>query len=474
MRLLVSTNKPKFDPSAPFEEAKPKFDPNAPFEQARALKNEAKQTEYSPIDTAMEHGFNSAAMGYAPQAAGAVSRVTDPLARMLQSSVIDPKTGQPIPAEQMQPQRSYTQARDEELDKLVQMAQQNPGSALTGQIIGGAASMALPMRAMAPAASAVGRIAQGAGIGAAQGALYNPGDVKGQMSGAQLPERAQGAAIGGAIGGLGSSVAEGSSKLSDYLMQKAVGMKKYIPGVGNTLASEGLWGTKNGILGVGDMTGQATQGISEAENKLQTAVKGLTGSVKADPIAEAIQGKASRYMPPDGVIVPSENEPYIAEAMGRAREAINRGDLSPQDALATARSVAAPAYNRGEPKQAFTQQLSQTEAGSLKSGLKGLAEDQGVPDVSEALNSEAALIKAKKALTQPENLSSVLSKSLLKAGLGGSAGYMVGGPVGAAAGAALSTPLGLSLGGQAARAGAVANPAAQVTLRQALEKKRNQ
>lgn len=264
-----------------------------------------------------------------------------------------------------------------------------------------------------------------------------------------LENRGIGALISGGLGVAGQGLGEGASRLGDWLMQKAVSMKNYVPGAGKELANQGVIGTK------GMMQNQVAKALPEQEAALQKAVNSLEGVIEPDDIAEAVSNRAKGYIPAPGssgpLPVPEQNKPFVDAALNRANEVMGRGNLSPSEALNVSRAIAKPAYGMtGEPLNSFKNKLSQTEAGSIKDALKSLGDAQDVPGVRQSLASEAALIKASKGLNKPENLASVLSRSALKAAIGGGAGYQMGGKEGAVAGAALSTPLGLSSMGRAA------------------------
>jgi hypothetical protein len=336
-----------------------------------------------------------------------------------------------------------------------------------GNLVGKAAGMALMSAAggapVTAAKTGLGRIGASAASNGLQGFLQKPA---GEDS---LASRAQNGFVSGLIGGGLQTAGEGANKLGDWLMQKAVGMKKYMPGVGEKLADEGVIGTK------GMMKGQVEKALPAREAELQDAVKGLKGTVDPEPVANAVRGQADKFIPTPGPSGPmpiqSDNLPAVNQATSRADEIMIRGALHPEEALSLSRTAARGAYGaNGQPLNQFGDKLAQTEGISLKDAIKEMADAQDAPAVREALAKEAALLNAKKGLNKPESMQSVVGKMLLKAGIGGGVGYELGGGAGAAAGALASTPLGQSALGRSAIGASKAIPYISPLLIDALNK----
>lgn len=185
--------KPKFDPSKPFEAAsagsKPKFDASKPFDEYAPDEG----VGVSPAQTAVEQFGGAAALGYGPQIQAMTEPVMERALGLLTGTDVEA-----APWSQMVPgSPEYIEARDRNIGRQKRQEEMNPNAALAGKLGGSLAGAAA-----IPAAGA------GAGLGKTLlaaggiGALQNPGDVEGE-AGLQLEERAQGAALGGLLGGAG-------------------------------------------------------------------------------------------------------------------------------------------------------------------------------------------------------------------------------------------------------------------------------
>ena len=143
--------------------------------------------EWLGLDTnaAGRNAVNSAAMGYAPQIVGGAKAAAG---------------------------GDYVAERDKAVNQLKQDMKQSPGSSMLGMGAGALATGGAATGAMKPAATGMGRIAQATGMGAGQGALYNPGDKEGVINPIQVGDRAVNAGVGGLTGFLGGLVGEGARK----------------------------------------------------------------------------------------------------------------------------------------------------------------------------------------------------------------------------------------------------------------------
>lgn len=140
------------------------------------------------VQTAAEGFGNAATLGYLPQLQAAAGKLM----------------GRP---------ESYTDLRDENTARIEQESKANPKSYLGGEI-GGALTTGIAASGVMPAASGVfGRLAQGAAAGGLMGAAQNPGDTKGQLSGAQIPQRLENAKSGAEFGAAAQGLGEAASKL---------------------------------------------------------------------------------------------------------------------------------------------------------------------------------------------------------------------------------------------------------------------
>lgn len=321
----------------------------------------------------------------------------------------------------------------------------SPKSSMAGKGLGMAALTAASM------ASPVGPLT----TAAIQGVASKP--TNSDTPGDDLVGRAvQGVAapvVSTVLGAAGSA----SKKTGDYLMQKAMGMGKYIPEMGTRFANEGLWGSK------GMMLKQVANKLPKREIDLDRAVKLVMGKVDPQPVEQSILKEAAPYIPKPGssgpMPLPSGNKPFIDLTTQRAEEAMARGQLTPEEAVSVARAVSKPAYGRtGEPLDAFKHQVSQAEGIALKDQVKNLADKQGIPQVRKSLASEQALITARKALEKEEGLARSLARHFTNASIfGGGAAVATGSPAMAIPAYLASTPMGMSTLGQVTtKAGQVA------------------
>lgn len=199
---------------------------------------------------------------------------------------------------------------------------------------------------------------------------------------------------GGMVGGLLQGAGSALGKMGDFTMQKSVGMRKYTPGVGTSLADQGVIGTK------GMMANQVESKLSEQESKLQDIVQSLKGTVNSKEIADAVSQKAQRFtLPSTGQASPfSQNElQKVRDMSGKISE---MGDLSGSDLLALKRQGDYQGYtNSGTPATSTEAELGRTGADAARTALKKMS-----PDVADTLFKEQSLVKANSALSKPESI----------------------------------------------------------------------
>lgn len=247
----------------------------------------------------------------------------------------------------------------------------------------------------------------------------------------------------------------GLSKVPGWLMEKAVGLRKSIPGAGDELISQGVRGTKSSMLG------QISQKLPQAEAQVQKAVGSLEAPVDSVAVANKVSESLGPRMTSGGKVV-SGAEDQVEEILARAKEIAARGDVSAKEALELARGAQKNSFTlaKGEMKPGLRPELGQAEGGGYKDILKEMS-----PDVAQGLKTERALIEARKGLERPSNegVTSQLLRLLGRGGPGAAIGSAVGGPVGGAIGGAsgyaATSPLGMSMaahGAQKAGTAAVA------------------
>lgn len=168
---------------------------------------------------ALEHYGNTATMGYLPQLqAGVEKLLPNPTAD------VDAKLkeeGFYVPSND----RSYLEARDENIKRLADEKADHPIASGVGTAAGIVAGAALPAGQIAKTAGLGAKALHGAKMGAAYGAIANPGDTEGEYSPLQVMDRGKNAAIGAGIGAIAPVAVEGVKKgagaVKDYLSKKA-------------------------------------------------------------------------------------------------------------------------------------------------------------------------------------------------------------------------------------------------------------
>lgn len=184
-------NKPKFDPTKPFEEVKPKFDPNAAYEE---VQSEVPVAEETPgyLETIAHQVPQGLTFGLSDEIKGAVS---DPsgayktLANLVGASYPESETEQ------------YKRSRDEERAALAATQEANPVTSIVSQLAGGL----LPGGAIAKgvgmlAGSPLTALQTAARAGAVEGGLYGAGQSEADTAGGVAKEAAIGTGLGGALG----------------------------------------------------------------------------------------------------------------------------------------------------------------------------------------------------------------------------------------------------------------------------------
>ncbi len=126
-----------------------------------------------PVEAGIESFGQAATAGYLPQLQAGVSQaIPSP------SQSVDEKLRQQG-FQINQPEDSYISNRDRFIQRGKQLSEENPEASLAGTAAGIGASMLVP-------GGAAGGIGKAALRGAAQGALYNPGDEEGKVDALQL------------------------------------------------------------------------------------------------------------------------------------------------------------------------------------------------------------------------------------------------------------------------------------------------
>ncbi len=270
----------------------------------------------------------------------------------------------------------YVPAVKEYLDRG---ARENPGSASFGTAAG---NLGLGVgTAMIP-----GGIPAQIAAGAAMGAGTKPEMDRG--AGEDLMARGQQGLYGGGISALLLGGGKLAGKGGDWLMQKAVGRNKNTPGVGTTLANEGIVGTR------AQMRGQVGRGKERAYQEMLSATAGNPAVYDSMPVAQRVLQVARPKQIPGAAASPLD-QPYIGEV---AQNAIEIGARSPET-LSQMLHRRAAAGNRAysnateAAKQGVVADISKAEQIGYSGILKNAA-----PEIIPADKRYSALAKASHAL----------------------------------------------------------------------------
>lgn len=339
-------------------------------------------------------------------------------------------------------------------------------------------------RALYPKSSFGGKVAGTAGIMSAAAALPATIATPVLAGGAQgfiekpagdefnLPERLQNAKNSAIIAGLLQGGAAAGGKAGDWLMQKAVGAREYIPGLGTKIADEGLIGTK------GMMEGQVDDALPEARAVTNSAAAAMPGRFSPYESAKSVSDYIKSKLPTANL--PAESMPQnVEEAREGAKRLwgiVGRPDMTGAEALDASRKIGTQAYREGDPMAGIKATLNRIDAGSIKGQLKNASEA-----VKSGLAREATLETAKNSLSAPATMADyarMAGKGAGAMGALGAAGYAADGKEGAATGMALgalgSTSVAKSVAGQALTKAMQANPAITAAILDSIARKKRE
>lgn len=215
-------------------------------------------------------------------------------------------------------------------------------------------------------------------------------------------DRTQGVPASAAIGGVMSlgadAVGKTLGKLGDYLMQKGVGMNKYLPGAGTRLADQGLLGTKEMLKS------QVAERLPQAESAVQDVIQGVPGRVDAQEISDALSSKGSKFILSSSGEAGPQLGSYLDKVKSAAEEFKSMGEgaeLSPHDLLELKRQGDWLGYTAsGTPATSLEAELGQTQADKARELLNTLSEGKS----TEALANEQALVLARNALKKSDTI----------------------------------------------------------------------
>jgi len=238
-----------------------------------------------------------------------------------------------------------------------------------------------------------------------------------QATGQYTPEEAaqneeiMGAAMGGSSEmGKATASALGTlmkpmGKVADYVMQRAMGMKQYLPGAGTQALEEGVVGTK------GMMAKQIQKPISKYNDQLQQAVSNIKQpTIESAPIAQSLFKEATGFESASG-ITPSSAKPFLNKALNRAAEVEARGALPPKEQLEIKRIVQKRGYKDGKPLNRYAAQLDQKEALEIGEALEKASAAEGRPGAVSVPNKALhKLLSADRGLSAPDKLQGPITR----------------------------------------------------------------
>lgn len=239
----------------------------------------------------------------------------------------------------------------------------------------------------------------------------------------------------------------GLSKIPGALMERAVGIKKSIPGAGDILLDKGVGGTGNQMLR------QISERLPQEEALIQKELAGMSDPVDSVEVARRVSDSLGKRMTSGGQMA-SGVEDDVVTILDRAKEIAARGDVSPKQAIEFARKAQENSYKaaKGEVKPGLMPELGASEGQAYKDIVRTRN-----PAIDQGLKNQQAMIEGSKGLDKKLNASATSNILGLigKGGTGATLGYALGGSDGALKGAALglaASPLGLSTAARGARA----------------------
>lgn len=204
--------------------------------QGGAQESVAPEPKYGAAQTGVEQFGQGALMGYLPHIQAGAERGIEKGLGLI--GVGPDAADERLRAEGFKvPERSYVQARDENISRLETQQKERPVLSGVSQLAGGISSSVggagLLGKAVKPAVGALGRIKQAAQVGAVAGAAQNPGDVEGQVNLTQLGDRGKNALTGAMMGAGAQGIGEG-------VVGAVKGIKKFAEGSKDAAAAYAL------------------------------------------------------------------------------------------------------------------------------------------------------------------------------------------------------------------------------------------
>jgi hypothetical protein len=254
----------------------------------------------------------AAAMAFPRQSAGMVQRAVQPITLNAADEIVSSVPAVAAARRGESPRQAFTQAQGAQKTKRENFARTNPNLARTADVVGGAASMAIPIPAVGAANTLKGAVSSGAMLGGAQGFLQG---FLGADEGQRLEQGAAGGLTGAAIGGAFPFALSAAGNVAQRLRQPA-GIAPIDPNV-QLLANEGV------TLTPGQMRGGVPRSAEEAATSLP-----FVGNAISDRRREGIEtfnrAVANRVLAPVGEKLPDNVRPG-SEAVKYAGDLISKG-----------------------------------------------------------------------------------------------------------------------------------------------------
>lgn len=411
-------------------------------EEMAALENKQPQTaepessKLGEAQAAVESFYNTLGLKYLPQLQAVGEQAFTPLFNLIH--------GQDVQAD------DYLTARDRYISRQQQLEEQNPKATLAGDVAGLIANM------LVPGASSVKALA-------AQAALANPGDKKGELSGLQLQDRATNAALSALIGKGSQVAAKGLERGGDFLMRSAVNMSRPKAGMGTALMDQGVYGTapkmQEQMFRLKEKAGQElgkvlegkTVNVSDLAKKTSDKIKGLgVGKLGIIPESRQDELKALTKIYKDLSTSSATPVGYVADDFATLAKPKEQYTSILKDM--PAKDLQALKVEFGKEAHTTVGNPSKTEEGKLYKSAMAEARDllskAAGPGYDAANAKYTALTRALQGVDSNSKMDNFI-KALTYGGLAGG-GMAFGGPEGLALGLA-GTPLAKASGAYTAR-----------------------
>lgn len=180
------------------------------------------------------------------------------------------------------------------------------------------------------------------------------------IGGSFFPEKALNP-VGNALGWAAGKT--GLNKLPDWLMQKAVGMKKFIPGVGDKLIDQRVMGPK--ML----MKGQISNALDKTGKSIGRAVDEIPDAISSDAAAKSVGRLKDNFTTSSGYS-PASAKPNLDIIDARAKDIAARPPMPAKEAFELKQIAQGEGYNPlGDPYAKIRGKTAQAEASGYSKTL---------------------------------------------------------------------------------------------------------